>query len=558
MKKTFFLILLIQSFYYCQSNEKLRSLAAEFWQWRTVQQPVSPDDIPRFDRPDGWTPDFSKTAIASYNDSYKNFLNKLDNLDKSKFSISDSVDYLCLRSAIERVNWELNILSSPFTNPDFYVTQTLGSIYELLTIHTPFDEQRLKNLIIRLNAFPKIISDAKENLSGAKAPFAKIAVDNLDNILTKMKKINEAVGKEMKVTDNHLNSAFDYAAKSLDDYREWLQKRLPGLKKSSPIGKEAYNFFLKKIALIPYSTDEILELGRLEFNRAVAFELLEKQKNIKLPKPEMFKSIEEEIEQGKKDEKQIRNFIQQNNLATIPEWLKHYYLMRTPERLLPIKYISVDDDLTSENRLTENAARYIPTPGPNLPFFYNATAFDPRPLIIHEGIPGHYFQLAVSSKNPDALRRRFVDSGPNEGIAFYMEEILLQAGLFDKNTSTKEIIYSFMRLRALRVEADVQLALGTFTTDQVAEFLSKAVPMDKQTAVDDASFYSYNPGQAISYQIGKIQVMKFLSDAKMKLGDKFDIKNFHDYLVLNGNVPISLLRWEYLGLRSEIKQFFIN
>ena len=52
--------------------------------------------------------------------------------------------------------------------------------------------------------------------------------------------------------------------------------------------------------------------------------------------------------------------------------------------------------------------------------------------------------------------------------------------------------------------------------------------------------------------------MKFLSDAKLVLGNKFNLKNFHDFLMLNGNVPISLLRWEYLGLTDEIKQFFAN
>ena len=80
--------------------------------------------------------------------------------------------------------------------------------------------------------------------------------------------------------------------------------------------------------------------------------------------------------------------------------------------------------------------------------------------------------------------------------------------------------------------------------------------MDKETAVAEAGFFAYNPGQAISYQIGKLQIIQFLSDAKVKLGNKFDLRNFHDYLIVNGNVPIALLRWEYLGLRDEIEQFF--
>ena len=479
-------------------------------------------------------------------------------MDKSNFNRSDSVDYLCLRSNIERVNWELNILREPFTNPDFYITQTLVSIYELLTINSPFTQERTKNLIVRLDAFPKIICDAKENLTEAKVEFAKIAIENLSDIYNKMRSIEVALKKESISQNQNLSGSFATATKSLIDYQHWLQNILPELPKNVPIGKESYEYFLRDIALIPYSTNEIINMGKTEFDRAVAFEQIEKQRNINSPKPKIFRTVEEEIHKAKEYEQQIRDFLESKNIMTVPNWLQHYTLRPESAKLNPIKYLSVEDDLTSENRLDENSVHYIPQPDSNLSFFYLSMAYDPRPIIIHEGIPGHYFQLATSWKNPDLLRRRFIDSGANEGIAFYVEEMLLQAGLFDDNPHTRETIYSFMRLRALRVEADVNLALGIFNTDEAADFLTKSVPMDKQTAIEDASFYSYFPGQAISYQIGKIQVMKFLSDAKLVLGNKFNLKNFHDFLMLNGNVPISLLRWEYLGLTDEIKQFFAN
>ena len=58
----------------------------------------------------------------------------------------------------------------------------------------------------------------------------------------------------------------------------------------------------------------------------------------------------------------------------------------------------------------------------------------------------------------------------------------------------------------------------------------------------------------ITYQIGKLQIIKFLSDAKIQLGDEFNLREFHDYLMLNGNVPIALLRYEYLGLDDEFQR----
>jgi hypothetical protein len=232
---------------------------------------------------------------------------------------------------------------------------------------------------------------------------------------------------------------------------------------------------------------------------------------------------------------------------TVPDWLMHYRNRPLPDYLEPLSFMGVNDDLTSETRLDEDAYRYIREPSPDLPYFSLSAARDPRPLIIHEGIPGHYYQLALSWANPDPIRRRYIDSSINEGIGFYVEELLLQAGLFNFSPRSREIIYSYARLRALRVEIDIRLALGDFSIEQAADYLARAVPMDQETALDEAVFFAFNPGQAISYQIGKLQILEFLADAKLDQGDEFSLRHFHDFLMRNGNVPIALQRWEYLG-----------
>ncbi len=124
-----------------------------------------------------------------------------------------------------------------------------------------------------------------------------------------------------------------------------------------------------------------------------------------------------------------------------------------------------------------------------------STAHDPRPILVHEGVPGHYFQLCLGWHNPDPIRRHYYDSGANEGLGFYAEEMMLQAGLFDDNPHTRETIYSFMRLRALRVEVDVKLALGEFTLQQGADYLARTVPMDRATALDEAAMFSSTRGR---------------------------------------------------------------
>jgi uncharacterized protein (DUF885 family) len=132
--------------------------------------------------------------------------------------------------------------------------------------------------------------------------------------------------------------------------------------------------------------------------------------------------------------------------------------------------------------------------------------------------------------------------------------MMLQAGLFDDSPHTREIIYNFMRLRALRVEVDVKLALGQFTLEQAAKYLQEKVPMDAQTAHQEAIAFSTGPGQAIAYQIGKLQILKFLADARVQQGDKFNLCAFHDFVWKNGNVPIALQRWEYLGSVDNAQQ----
>jgi uncharacterized protein (DUF885 family) len=457
------------------------------------------------------------------------------------------------------VNWELNVLCIPHRNPDFYVHQTLGALYELLVIHSPMTDQRLHNIIIRLQSFPRTVQDARENLTEPSAPFAKIALEHLKDVGPKLVEVQKALTKfQGGKYHKELEEAVKNGIRALEDYRAWLENALPDMEQRFSCGRDAYTYFLKHIALIPHSPEELLQQGRQEWNRSVAFESFEKTRNQGLPKPELFSSTEEQVAQAKKDEHAIREFLEENNIMSVPNWLSNYYSQRRPAHIEPLIFIGVDVDFTSENRLDQDAARYIPKPDSNLPYFYRSMAQDPRPIIVHEGVPGHYFQLARSWKNENPLRRRFVDSGSIEGIGLYVEELLLQLGLFDDRPHTREIIYNFMRLRALRVEIDIQLALGTFSIEQAGTFLAKSVPMDEETAVSEAGFFAYNPGQAISYQIGKIQILKFLSDARIKMGEKFSLRDFHDYLIENGNVPIALLRWEYLGLRDEIDQFFTD
>ncbi len=308
--------------------------------------------------------------------------------------------------------------------------------------------------------------------------------------------------------------------------------------------------FLRSVALVTLSPEQIVASAEQELERAIAFEALEVQRNRGLPPPRLAGSIEEQIATEAGDEQFLREFCEQRDLLSFPGWLRHYLYRPIPAYLAPLRGLGVTDDLTSPSRLDEDGVHYIPEPRPDLPYFYLAMARDPRTLIAHEGV--HYYQLALSWAHPDVLRRFYYDSGPNEGIGFYAEEMLLQAGLWEDRPRSREIIYNFMRLRALRVRVDVGLATGALSIDAAADILARQVPMDVGTAREEAAFFASEPGQAITYQVGKLQILGFLADARRSQGEQFNLRAFHDALFLNGNVPISLQRWESLGLREQV------
>jgi len=395
------------------------------------------------------------------------------------------------------------------------------------------------------------LKQAEANLDQPPAPFATVAIQALTGVDQRLREMATELVKSTTLKGSELSAVVERAADALESFRKYLQEKLPSLPQQTALGRDAYVFFLRKVALMPYSPEELLAMGRQEWNRAVAFEAYERNRNKDVPPLNIEDNIDKWIADAAAKELQIRKFLEERDILTVPDWIQHYTLRQIPEYLAVLPF-SEHDDFTSPSRLKENCIRYVSHPGPNLVYFWRATSMDPRPICVHEGIPGHYFQLCLSWKHEDPIRRHYYDSGANEGIGFYSEEMMLQAGLFDDSPHTREIIYNFMRLRALRVEVDVKLALAQFTLEEAKKYLHEKVPMDEITARQEAIAFSTGPGQALTYQIGKLQITRLLADARMQQGDKFNLRAFHDFVWKNGNVPISLQRWEYLGDASEV------
>jgi len=535
--------------------DQLQQLANDFWTWRFANQPVSSDDIPRIERRIDWVPDWSGSAFARRRDELSDFENRHHEIEARSWPISHQVDYRLIGSAIARVHWEMNITCGQERNPGFYVDQTLGLLFLSLLKPPPFTESRSLQIVRALQSFPATVASAKENLAGkAIRPFAVAALEKLVAVKSRLTKVGTELGPLLSgVEAPEFNQAVREAINALESLHDWLNAELPAMSEETAVGREAYAYFLKHAALMPYTPEQLLVMGAHEWERSVAFETFEQTRNQGLPELDLFPDQATQMAQEEFWEGAARRFLEAKNILTVPSWMKHYRNLPLPAYVEPLSFMGVTDDLTSDTRLDEDGVSYIKRPSPDLDYFSLSIAKDPRPLIVHEGVPGHYFQMTLSWAHENRMRRRYYDSGANEGIGFYAEELMLQFGFFDDRPKLREIIYNFMRLRALRVEVDVKLATGSFTIDDAAERLEKIVPVDRATARQEAVFFASSPGQAITYQIGKLQIVKLLAEARLHQKEQFNLRAFHDYLWKNGNVPIALLRWEYLGLSDEIE-----
>jgi hypothetical protein len=533
--------------------DDLSALSRDFWSWRATTQPITRDDVPRVERPARWAPDWSPAAVDVRRATLSSLEARWRALDDPRAPAAAQVDHRLLGSGLARVRWELDGVRSWRRDPGFYVDQTVSAVVDALIPPPPFDRARALDVLARVRSVPATLTQARTNLDEARAPFARLALADLDGIGPRLRAAMDGLGPELPAgSAPTLREDTEAAAVALDAYRAWLQSRLPALPEDVAIGREAYVRFLREVALIPFSPEELLAMGRQELARAIASQAYEGQRDRGVPDPPLPADQAAQIALAARGEAAIRAYLTDKDLLTVPADIPRYRYRALPPWLSALRGFGEETDFAGLSRLNAGTTRWIPAPSTDLGFFALSMAQDPRADTVHEGVPGHAFQLALGYRNPDEVRRHWYDSGVNEGLGTYSEEMMLQAGLFDDRPRTREMIYRYLRLRALRVEADVQLALGAFTIDTAAEYLRSAAQVDSKTAREEAASFAASPGFAIGYLIGKLQITRLIADVSRQQGEKFRLRDVHDFVWRNGNVPLSLQRFELLGDRSEL------
>jgi uncharacterized protein (DUF885 family) len=551
---TFLLLLLTGAAFAQTPADPLNKISSDFWSWRAKYRPFSFDDVPRMEHAPG-TRDWSAAHIASHRKDLADFEKRLSQLTPDKWPVPQQVDYWLVKSALARTRWELDVFPRWKLDPMFYVEQTVVPLQEALMVPPPFSSEQSEEIVVRAENMPAILQQAKENLRPT-ASFSQMAISALSDIESRLPRVDRGLSPLLVTEDQRarFHRALAADSKALAEYREWLKASLPQMPKQFVVGEKAYAFYLHNVALLPYTPAELTQMARQDFDRVMTQEVLERQRNIGAPVLKVAANTEEEIAREVAGEASIRTFLTQHELLTVPTDMPHWTFKAAPDYVLAFDGFGEQDDFTSASRPNANGVRWIRPPQKQTSFFEMANATDPRLVTVHEGIPGHFFQLSMARRNADPIRRQYYDSTANEGLGFYAERMMLDAGLFDDSPRSRETILRMARLRALRVEVDVKLSTQQFTIDQAAEYLASAVPMDRQAALTDALDYTMAPALGIAYETGKLQVERLLTDARLKQGSGFNLREFDDYLWKNGNVPLVLLRWELLGLDDDLKK----
>lgn len=164
-------------------------------------------------------------------------------------------------------------------------------------------------------------------------------------------------------------------------------------------------------------------------------------------------------------------------------------------------------------------------------------------ILFHELIPGHHFQVSVASmrKNRQSLDQYFLISGFGESWALYVERLADEMGLYSDDIARIGML-SNEALRTARLVVDPGIHIMHWPREKAIDYLKMHTTFSTQIIEGEVDRYIMNPGQATAYMLGKREIDTLRKKAKLRLKDKFNIKDFHDQILKNGMVPLATLQ----------------
>ena len=536
----------------------LHKLANDYYNWRNENDPVSSSNAGLHTWDDRLA-DFSPAKIAERAQHVRALLDKVRSMKIDTWPKDEQIDAILFRAQLENVDFQNRVLKFERTNPQTYIGECVSAIFSLLKKEYDTPRKRALSATARLKAMPPMLKQGLTNLQNPVKLYAKLAIDSARSIDPLFKDSLMALDVDLAPNEHEeLIKARDAALSAAHSYADELEKRMPKMVDFVPMGEANYNYYLKRVLLLPLDAREVETIGRVENARYRALEALLPDPKLADPDPKRAANIPPDqaafLKAYESRETEMINFLKEHNLISLPNYLGPFQIRQLPEAFKPTSpggFMNppgvYDKDPTG--------FYFIPTYNPQSKNFYIRAAIeDPRPILGHEGIPGHFLQLSIANHLTDEIRRQHQDGVFVEGWALYGEEMLMRTGLYPNNSPAQGQILRLSRYRGARIGVDVNLHTGKWTFEQAVKYFMDAGGLDREAAEGEAAGSASSPHQKISYIIGKWQIMNLLGRYKDRQGDNFRLGQFHDDLIKNGSLPVSVIEWILLDDASSIKK----
>ena len=508
-------------------------------------------------------PDFSAAAVERQKAGLAELRSRFDGLDPTGWPMSGQVDYLLVRAELDMLDYGLHVYRATSRSPAFYLSSissfgmlsgaALSGLGRLVQQPPPFTEARAAEIVAHMQSVPEILEQAKRNLTEPTREMSGWALATLADAQPGSRAFAEGLRPHFPAEwTGELDAAAVEMGAALESYRLWIEERLPGMAGARPIGREMYDWILRRIWLLPFDAEDILRLGEQEYARFLAFTSFEELRNRDLPALAGAMTTAEYAQRTEEEAGAIRLFLQDKGALDIPDYVGPYRRTQMPDY---IQAFSLWAGLSGYSTPGNGVVKYsVPEDHPYTRTYWESIMrVDPSTNIFHDGIPGHHLQGIVSARHASPIRAGRRDRFKSEGWSTYWEETAMQLGYYDERPRSRELIYNFMRLRAMRVIVDVKMALGEMSVDEAVAALM-TIPMDRRIASEEADDFFAAPTGGIVYLIGKLQIERLLAERRQQLGAEFDLGRFHNDLVAAAWVPIELTRWEMTGNGENVQR----
>jgi uncharacterized protein (DUF885 family) len=311
-----------------------------------------------------------------------------------------------------------------------------------------------------------------------------------------------------------------------------------------PNGAETYSYLARSMTTTSFTPEQIHQIGLQEVKRiGTEMENVKEQTGFKGTMPEFFQYLRTDPKFYAKNEDELLEYTRARAKEIDPLLVKLFRTFpRLPYGVQPVpKEIAPGMPGAYASPAAPDGSRpgyfYINTYKPETRPEYEITS-----LILHEAIPGHTFQggIAIELKDIPKFRRYGGYSAYAEGWALYCESLGDEMGLYD------DPYVRFGRLsnemwRAVRLVVDTGMHYKHWTRQQAIDYFLANVATSEYNVTSEVDRYISWPGQALAYKMGELQIKELRERATRELGPAFDLREFHDAVLLNGPLPLTVL-----------------